>query len=329
VIENEAVYLIDANNYIFRAFHAIPAMSTPGGHPTNATYGFLRTILKLLRARHPARVAAVFDADVTFRSQIYPEYKQNRIEPPDPLRRQFKDCRRMLAAIGIPCLQAEGYEADDLIGTLADRLRAQGLRVVMVSGDKDLAQLVGEGITLLDVAREEEFDIDGVVERFGVRPEQIPDLLALHGDSIDNIPGVPGIGKKTAEALLKSYRSLEDIIKNPDRIEGLPIRNALGVKRKVLAGLESARLSRRLATIARDVPIDLDPEKLRYHGADRAAVDALFAELEFGARARAEIPRWADGQATGGRGPVAGLDGNAAPKESDPAGVADRGRSVR
>jgi DNA polymerase-1 len=293
-MESEAVYLIDANNYIFRAFHAIPAFSTSAGHPTNATYGFLRTITKLLRERQPQRVAAIFDAEISFRNEIYPEYKQNRAEPPDTLRPQFKDCRRVLAAISIPCLQADGYEADDLIGTLAAQLSEQGLPVVMVSGDKDMAQMVSERVTLLDVARDEEFDVDAVIERFGVRPEQIPDLLALHGDSVDNIPGIPGVGKKTAQALLQSFDSLDDIMKSPDRIEGLSIRNALGVKRKVMAGLETARIALRLATIARAVPFEIDREALRYPGADRAKVESLFGELEFGERARLEIPRWAD-----------------------------------
>jgi 5'-3' exonuclease len=288
----DAAYLIDANNYIFRAFHAIPAMGTAGGKPTNATYGFLRTLLKLLRERKPDRVAAIFEGRVSFRSNLYQAYKQNRIEPPDPLKPQFADCRRAAEAIGIPCLEADGFEADDLIGTLAERLGADGHRVVLVSGDKDFAQLVSPGITLLDIARDEELDVQGVIERFGVRPEQIPDLLALHGDSIDNIPGVPGVGKKTAGLLLRSFRSLEDIAACPDRIEGLPIRNAAAVKQRVMAGLETARLARQLATIVREVPFALDPERLRYHGADRAEVETLFDELEFGARVRAEIPRW-------------------------------------
>jgi 5'-3' exonuclease len=295
---SEAAYLIDANNYIFRAYHAIPPMTTAAGQPTNATYGFLRTLLKLLRERAPEWAVAIFEGAVTFRNQLYPQYKQNRVEPPDALRPQFADCRRILAAIGIPCLEVDGYEADDVMGTLAERIRATGHRVVLVSGDKDMAQLVGDGITLLDIARDEEFDTEKVAERFGVRPEQIPDLLALHGDSIDNIPGIPGIGTKTARILLRSFRSLDDIAAAPDRIEGLAIRNAAAVKHRVMAGLETARLARRLATIARDAPCELDLERLRYRGADRQQVEGLFDALEFGPRVRGEIPRWAEAAAT-------------------------------
>lgn len=290
----EAAYLIDANNYIFRAYHAIPLMSSAGGRPTNATYGFVRTLLKLLRERKPERVAAVFEGAVSFRKEFYPAYKQNRAEPPDPLKPQFQDSRRAAAAIGIPCLEVEGYEADDLIGTLAERLRAGGFRVVVVSGDKDMAQLVGPGITLFDIARDEEFDVEAVVNRFGVRPEQIPDLLALHGDAIDNIPGIPGVGAKTAQVLLSSLGSLDAIRACPDRIEGLPIRNAAALKQRVTAGLETALIARRLATIVRDIPIELDFEELCYRGADRPEVKRLFDELAFGPRVWGEVPRWAD-----------------------------------
>jgi len=291
---DETAYLIDANNYIFRAYHAIPPMTAADGRPTNATYGFLRTLLKLVRERAPEWAVAIFEGAVSFRNDLYPQYKQNRSEPPDALKPQFTDSRRAAAAIGLPCLEADGYEADDLMGTLAERIRASGHRVVLVSGDKDMAQLVGDGVTLLDIARDEEFDTDKVAERFGVRPEQIPDLLALHGDAIDNIPGIPGIGTKTARILLRAFRSLDDIAATPDRIEGLSIRNAAAVKHRVMAGLDTARLARRLATIARDVPIELDLEQLRYRGADRQQVEFLFDALGFGLRVRGEIPRWAD-----------------------------------
>ncbi len=297
-MSQETAYLIDANNYIFRAYHAIPPMTTAKGQPTNATYGFIRTLLKLLRERRPQRVAAIFEGAISFRNDLYAGYKQNRTEPPDALKPQFADCRRAAVAIGIPCLEAGGYEADDLMGTLAERLRSAGHRVVLVSGDKDMAQLVGTGITLLDIARDEEFDVDGVVARFGVRPEQIPDLLALHGDSIDNIPGIPGIGTKTALILLSALHSLDNIAACPDRIEGLKIRNAAAVKHKVMAGLETAKLARRLATIACDIPFDFDADELRYQGADRDEVEHLFEELEFGPRVRAEIPHWADASET-------------------------------
>ena len=290
----EAAYLIDSNNYIFRAFHGVPDFSAGDDRPTNATYGFIRTLLMLIRARRPAWAAAIFEGAVSFRNELFAEYKQNRVEPPDSLVPQFEDCRRAAAAIGFACLEAEGYEADDLMGSIAVRMREEGHRVGLVSGDKDLAQLVGEGISLYDVARDEEFDREKVIERFGVAPEQIPDLLALIGDSIDNIPGIHGIGDKTAVALLQGYGSLDAILADPDRMETLSVRNARGIKEKIVAAAESARLSRRLATIATDAPIELDLEALRYRGADREAVTDLFDELRFGARIRGEIPMWAD-----------------------------------
>jgi DNA polymerase-1 len=259
----------------------------------------VRTLLKLVRERRPGWAAAIFEGPVSFRKELYPQYKQNRVEPPDPLKPQFADSRQAATVLGFPCLEADGYEADDLIGTLAERLRASGLRVVLVSGDKDMAQLVGEGITLFDIARDEEFDAAKVAERFGVRPEQIPDLLALHGDAIDNIPGIPGIGTKTAKLLLNAFPSLDEIAACPDRIEGLSIRNAAAVKHRVMAGLETARLARRLATIARDVPFDLELDRLRYRGADRVQLEILFDALAFGPRVRGEIPHWADSPVQG------------------------------
>ncbi len=310
----EAAYLIDSNNYIFRAFHGVPDFSAADDRPTNATYGFIRTLLMLVRERRPAWAAAIFEGAVSFRNELFAEYKQNRVEPPDNLVPQFEDCRRAAAAIGFACLEAEGYEADDLMGSIAVRLRDEGRHVVLVSGDKDLAQLVGERISLYDVARDEEFDREKVIERFGVAPEQIPDLLALIGDAIDNIPGIRGIGDKTAVALLQGFGSLEAILADPDRIETLAIRNARAIKEKIIEAATSARLSHRLATIATDAPMELDLEALRYRGADREAVDDLFDELRFGARIRGEIPLWADA------GPLfasAASDEAAAPESPD------------
>jgi len=310
----EAAYLVDANNYIFRAFHGIPPFTTAAGRPTNATYGFIRTLLMLVRERRPTWAAAVFDGGVSFRNELLPSYKQNRVEPPSELALQFADCRRAAQAIGFACLEAAGYEADDLMGTLAIRLRDQGNRVVLVSGDKDLAQLVGEGITLYDVARDEEFSVEKVVERFGVRPQQIPDLLALAGDAIDNIPGIHGIGEKTAVVLLKAFGSLDAILDRPERIESLALRNARGIKEKIVAARDAARLARELASIARDVPYHLDLEALRYRGAHRDQVESLFTELHFGDRIRGEIPSWADEQ-----GPLfAGMEDEVEEEESEP-----------
>ena len=290
----EAAYLIDAHNYIFRAFHGLPHFATKAGRPTNATYGFARTILMLVRERNPQYAACIFEGPPTRRSAVYAEYKQNRAEVPSALAPQFPDCRRVAVALGLTCLESEGYEADDLMGTIACTLRDQGRPVVLVSGDKDLAQLVGNGISLYDVARDEEFDRDKVIERFGVAPEQIPDLLALTGDSIDNIPGIPGIGSKTAVALIQGMGSLEAILEAPEQIAGLPLRQARAVAEKVRAAGDMPRLARELATIACDAPLDFDIAAIAYRGVNRPLLEALASELDFGPRLIGEVPRWED-----------------------------------
>ncbi len=303
----EAAYLIDSHNYIFRAFHGLPAFSNSAGRPTNATYGFARTILMLVRERNPAFAAAIFEGPPTRRSAVYAEYKQNRAEVPSALAPQFPDCRRAAVALGLTCLESEGYEADDLMGTIACTLRDAGRPVVLVSGDKDLAQLVGNGITLYDVARDEDFDRAKVIERFGVLPEQIPDLLALTGDSIDNIPGIPGIGAKTAVALIHGLGSLDAILAAPERIASLPLRQARAVAERVRAAGDQPRLARELATIACDAPLDdFDITAIAYRGARRELVEALSAELEFGPRLKGEVPRWED-------------DGDGDPRAGEPA----------
>jgi 5'-3' exonuclease len=287
-------YLVDAHNYIFRAFHGVPNFATAAGRPTNATYGFIRTLLMLVREHPPELAACIFEGPPTRRTALYPAYKQNRAELPPALGPQFADCRRAAAALGFTCLESVGYEADDLMGTLAETLAAAGHRVVLVSGDKDLAQLVNDRITLYDVARDEAFDAAKVEERFGVPPERIPDLLALTGDSIDNIPGVPGIGDKTAVALLQAFGSLPAILAHPERIADLGLRNARAVAERIAAAGDQPRLGLELATIARDAPVEIETAALAYRGAHRAELEPLCAELDFGPRIRAEVPIWAD-----------------------------------
>jgi 5'-3' exonuclease len=291
--EPAGAYLIDAHNYIFRAFHGVPSFTSGAGRPTNATYGFIRTLLMLVREHPPALAACIFEGPPTRRTALYPAYKQNRAELPPALGPQFADCRRAAAALGFQCLESAGYEADDLMGTLAAKLAAAGEEVVLVSGDKDLAQLVTDRITLYDVARDEAFDLAGVKERFGVPPARIPDLLALTGDPIDNIPGIPGIGDKTAVALLAAFGSLPAILADPARIADLDLRNARAVAEKVSAAGDQPRLGLELATIATDAPIAIDLATLAYRGAHRAELEPLCAELDFGPRIRAEVPIWA------------------------------------
>jgi 5'-3' exonuclease len=285
-------YLIDAHNYIFRAFHGVPNFQTKAGRPTNATYGFIRTLLMLVREHPPALAACIFEGPPTRRTALYAEYKQNRVETPSALRSQFADCRRAAAALGFPCLESDGYEADDLMGTLAQKLAATGERVVLVSGDKDLAQLVNDRIGLYDVARDEAFDPAQVAARFGVPPARIPDLLALTGDAIDNIPGIPGIGHKTAVALLEAFGSLPAILEHPERIADLDLRNARAIAEKITAVGDRPRLGLELATIAQDVPITIDFQTLAYHGARRAELEQICLELDFGPRIPNEVTMW-------------------------------------
>lgn len=284
--------LFDANNYIFRAYYGLPPMQAPDGTPMQATYGFTRTVLKVLRQKEPAFVVACFEAGPSFRNQLYADYKANRAAPPDDLIPQFATARAAAAAIGIACIECPGYEADDLLGTLARRLRAAGVCVAIVSGDKDLAQVVGDGITLLDVAHRRELDAAGVEEIYGIRPDQVADYLALTGDSVDNIPGVSGVGPKTARALLRETDSLDALLAAPERIEALPVRGRHALRARIAAAAEQLQLSRRLATIRYDVPLELDLEAIAYRGASRSIVEREFELLGFGRRIQGEINRW-------------------------------------
>jgi DNA polymerase-1 len=293
--------LIDANAYIFRAFFGMPPMHAPDGTPVNATYGFLRTALKVMRERDPEVVVAAFESGQSFRNQLYDEYKANRDEPPDDLIPQFDSARRTAAAVGIRCLEIDGYEADDVIGTMAGELRRDGYQVLMVTSDKDMAQLVGDGVLLYDAAKDRELDAEGVAAVFGVRPEQIVDYLALVGDSVDNIPGVRGIGPKTARALLAEFGSIEAMLADLERIVQLPIRGAGAVRDKIANAGEQLQLARELATIRRDVPHGLEARELLYRGADPERVESEFTALGFGQRIRSEITRWVTDPATTGR----------------------------
>ena len=206
------VYVIDAMNYIFRAYHALPDnITSPDGMLTNAVLGYLRTLLRIIKERKPEYMAAAFEKDTSFRNAMFAGYKANRTQPPKDLETQFGYCRKITEAIGVASLEADDYEADDVIGTIAARMSAMGHRVVVVTGDKDMSQLVCETVHVYDIAKEHWLDEAAVREKFGVAPNQIPDLLALHGDHIDNIPGVTGVGEKTARHILSVCGSVEDL----------------------------------------------------------------------------------------------------------------------
>lgn len=271
----ETLYLVDGSSYIYRAYYAIRHLSSPSGHPTNAIYGFIQMLLKLLKDYNPQHVAVVFDAGrTTFRTELYPEYKANRAAMPDDLRMQMDPIREVVRAFNIATLELPGYEADDIIGTLAGRFADQGGSVVVVTGDKDLMQIVTDRITLLDTMKGTESGIPQVVERFGVAPELVTDILGLAGDSSDNIPGVPGIGEKTAAKLIQEFGSLDSLLGRADEVKG---KNG----EKLREFREQAILSRRLATIERNVPMEFNLEELSAREPDQETLNAFFKKFNF------------------------------------------------
>ena len=221
------LYLIDGSGYVYRAFHALPGLGTTRGVPTNAVYGFTNMLAKLLREERPRHVAVVFDAPGgTFRDGLYADYKATRAPIPDELRPQLGYVRKIVAALRLPVVEIAGVEADDVIGTLARQASRAGLETVLVTGDKDLMQLVDEHTVWLDTTRDRRLGPPGVRERFGVDPPLVPDVLGLMGDAIDNIPGVKGIGEKTASTLVRELGTVERILERLDEVERLPLRGA-------------------------------------------------------------------------------------------------------
>jgi DNA polymerase-1 len=275
------VYLIDTSFFIFRAYHALPPLTTSKGLPTGAVHGVSTMLEKLIRDRRPALVGACFDtARATFRREMYPAYKANRLEPDEALRVQFPYVRRLVAALEIPVLDREGFEADDILATLAARYENEGYEVVLVTGDKDLMQCVTDHVSLMDPMRDLEIRRAEVVEKFGVGPEGVPEVLGLMGDSSDNIPGVKGVGPKTASALIAHFGSIEAMLERSAEIETLPIRGAASVRRKIEDGADMARLCRILAQVKTDVPVEVEPEQLRLGRLATEELSALAEELE-------------------------------------------------
>jgi DNA polymerase-1 len=272
------LFLIDTPGFIFRAYHALPSLSTATGEPTGAVYGFCNMLLRLLDDHQPTHVAAVFDSGraSTFRREIYPEYKANRPEPPDDLKSQFPLVIEILSGFRIPTLQLPFFEADDIIATLAKWGREAGMPVTVVSSDKDLMQLADESIQLLDTMKDRVFDREGVFEKFGVYPEQLGDYLALVGDSSDNVPGVPGVGPKTATKLLTEHGDLETVLAAAEKVKGKKLSQNLKEHG------EAARLSRRLVELRTDCPLDLTLEDLARQDPDSTFLWRRFGELEFG-----------------------------------------------
>jgi DNA polymerase-1 len=276
---DERLYLVDGTAYIFRAFHAIQHLSNSQGTPTNAVFGVTRMLLKLLEEERPARLAVVFDlGGPTFRHERYPAYKAHRPPLPEEMRVQIPLVRRAVEALGLPVVELVGFEADDLIATLAARARAAGLGVVVVSGDKDLLQLVGDGVEVVDPMGGKRYDRSGVQAKLGVAPELVVDLLGLMGDSSDNLPGVEGVGPKTAVKLLEEHGDLERVL------GAAPGMKKGKLRERLLAQAEQARLCRELAGLRRDAPLAVELESLRPRPRDAAALavlDAFLAEMDF------------------------------------------------
>ena len=274
--------LVDGSSYLYRAFHAIPPMSTSDGHPTNATRGVISMIRSLIKTYPDSPMVIIFDAKgKTFRDEIYSEYKAQRPPMPDDLRPQIEPIHRMVEAMGLPLVIIDGVEADDVIGTIAKQVGEAGREVVVSTGDKDMAQLVTEKVTLVNTMNNTVMDIQGVKDKFGIPPELIIDYLALMGDKVDNIPGVPGVGEKTALALLQGLGSIQDIYQRLDDIADLGFRGSKTMAKKMAEHKEMAELSYTLATIKCDVELPFNALELKNGEADKDVLKEWFTKLEF------------------------------------------------
>ena len=276
------LFLIDGSSYIYRAFFALPPAVNSAGFPTNATYGFINFMLKLLKRHRPEYLAVVLDAGrETFRNQTFADYKTNRPQPPASLLLQLPYIRRALDGFNVLGLELQGYEADDLIGTLCERFCDRDCDLIVVSSDKDLMQLVTDKVRLFDGRKERWIDAREVIARFGVGPDRLAEVLGLMGDAVDNIPGVKGVGRKTAIALMQQFCGLEDLYANLDQLQQDNLRGLARLREALRNGKETAFLSRDLATIRKNVPIQIELEQLYFKGLNRDKLRSLFAELEF------------------------------------------------
>lgn len=283
------VYLIDASVYIFRAWFSVPDdFVNAKGEPTNAAYGFCGFLCSMLEQSSAQHVAVAFDESLTtsYRNEIYPQYKANRDPAPEDLKRQFQWARAIAECLGLHCFADPRFEADDLIGTLAEHWRARGHPICLVSSDKDLAQLVRAGDHWWDFSRNERLGTAQIEQKFGVTPEQIADYLALAGDAVDNIPGIPGVGPKSASALLRHFGDLDSIFSRLEEVQHLGIRGAKSLQQKLGAHRAAAELARRLTVIRTDVASALARPEIHRRGVDTAGLNRLFDDLKFGGMLR-------------------------------------------
>lgn len=281
-IPENPLILIDGSSYLYRAFHAYPGTMSNGEIPTNAVYGVVNMLRSMMRQFASERIAVVFDAKgKTFRDEMYSEYKANRPPMPDDMRCQIEPLHNVIRAMGLPLICVPGVEADDVIGTLAYQASQQGMPVLISTGDKDMAQLVDDNITLINTMTNVVMDREGVVEKFGIPPELIIDYLALMGDKVDNIPGVPGVGDKTATALLQGIGGLTKLYENLDDIAALGFRGSKTMAKKLVDNKDNAMLSYELATIKLDVELEETPESLLKAEPNKDELIKLYGQLTF------------------------------------------------
>lgn len=279
------VHLVDASIYVFRSYYSVsPEFFDHEEQPVHAVYGFLNTLLGLVDGDRVTHMAVCFDESLasSYRNEIYPAYKANRDPAPPDLLRQFDYCKRLAGALGLRVLRDERFEADDLIGSALERLRGQGFRGVLVTGDKDLSQLLGEHDVVEDPSRRERTDAQGVKRKFGVRPDQFADYLALTGDAVDNIPGIRGIGPKTAATLLGHFGSLDALLARVDEVPYLRLRGAKQLGDTLKQHRDDALLYRQLSAIALHAEVPTDEADYRLQPGDRATLEALLDQLRFG-----------------------------------------------
>ena len=285
------IHLVDGSLYVCRAWFAqVPDASDADGQPVHAVHGFTRFLLDLLERARPTHLAVAFDESLntSFRNALYPAYKANRPPAPPDLMRQFAGCKEITRALGATVLVDDQYEADDLIGSAHATMRNAGFRSVIVSADKDFGQLIGGADEQWDPPRNQRWDGAGVKSRLGVHPHQVADYLALTGDAVDNIPGVPGIGPKTAAILLHHYGTLDALLERADEVAFLRTRGAAAASMRLREHADLARLSRALTGIALDAPVPADAEAYRQRPID-AAIGDLFDRLRLGPLTRARV----------------------------------------
>jgi DNA polymerase-1 len=290
-------YLIDASVYVFRAYYSMPDdMVGKDGNPVNALYGFCRFLGDFMEQVNPEHIAVLFDESLSssFRSEIYPPYKANRDPAPEELKRQFGQCRRFTRALGLMEHGSPRYEADDLIGSLVEHGRSVNRPSTIVTRDKDLAQLVSKDDVFWDFAGKGKIRYDEVRDVFGVHPEQIADFLALAGDAVDNIKGVPGVGKKTATVLLERFGSLDGIYANLDKVHEVNVRGSKTLGEKLAAYKEDAEISRKLTGIFCDAPFEDAESALRRSRPNLGDINALYDEADIGMALRRQAERISD-----------------------------------